>query len=489
MNSLNKKLSLMLLILFILTGVFLGLITRYSTVQYNHEITQRLNGSIAMYVAAEDPLIVNGQYNEAALKKLAHRAMVINPTVEVYLLNNKGEILSHNLPQETVLMDSVALGPINEFMQPESKRPLLSVDPRSPDNQKVFSAAKITNNGVDEGYIYVILGGQKYETLAQDISKNYVMRLALSAILAVLVLAFIIGTLILIKLTKPLTKLRNEVIAFQTSSYDSEQEAQKVSYQGDEVNQLNQAFADMSQRIEKQLQQIKTADKTRRDLITNVSHDLRTPLASMQGYLDTLLIKQESMDAESTKEYLSIARKHCGRLGRMINDLFELSKLDSNVINPELERFSMSELMQDVALEFTPMAEQKKLKFNIKLLEGNTDVRADIGLMQRVLENLIGNAIKHTPEKGQITIKLESKNDRFNVVIEDTGRGISQSEIPHIFDRLYRAENSSNESSSSSGLGLAIVKKILDLHHAKIKVISQLDKGTQFSFQLPLAGV
>jgi signal transduction histidine kinase len=486
MNSLNKKLSLMLLILFILTGVFLGLITRYSTVQYNNEITQRLNGSIAMYVAAEDPLIENGQYNEAALKTLAHRAMVINPTVEVYLLNNKGEILSHNLPQETVLMNSVALGPINEFMSPESKRPLLSVDPRSPDNQKVFSAAKITNNGVDEGFIYVILGGQKYEALANDISKNYVMRLTLSAILAVIVLAFIIGTLILIKLTKPLTKLRNKVVAFQKSSYDSENE---VSYEGDEVNQLNQAFADMSQRIDKQLQQIKTADKTRRDLITNVSHDLRTPLASMQGYLDTLLIKQDSMDAKSTKEYLSIARKHCGRLGSMINDLFELSKLDSDVINPELETFSLSELMQDVALEFTHMAEQKGVKFNIKLLEGNTDVRADIGLMQRVLENLIGNAIKHTPENGQILIKLENNNDTFNVVIQDTGRGISESEIPHIFDRLYRAENTSNESSTSSGLGLAIVKKILELHQSKIKVISQLDKGTQFSFQLPLASV
>jgi len=484
MNSLNKKLSLMLLVLFILTGVFLGLITRYSTVQYNHEITQRLNGSIAMYVAAEDPLIENGKYNEEALKRLAHQAMVINPTVEVYLLNNNGNILSHNLPEETVLMKSVALGPINEFMQPKSKRPLLSVDPRSPDNHKVFSAAKITNNGIDEGYIYVVLGGHKYEELANDISKNYVMRLALSAILAVIVLAFVIGTLILIKLTKPLTLLRNKVVAFQKSSYDSEKE---VSYQGDEVNQLNQAFADMSQRIDKQLQQIKSADKTRRDLITNVSHDLRTPLASMQGYLDTLLIKQESMDAETTKEYLSIARKHCSRLGAMINDLFELSKLDSNVINPELETFSLSELMQDIALEFTHMAEQKQLNFNIKLLEGNTDVRADIGLMQRVLENLIGNAIKHTPANGQILIKLENKNDSFNVVIQDTGRGISQNEIPHIFDRLYRAENTSNESSSSSGLGLAIVKKILDLHHSKIKVISRLNKGTQFSFQLPLA--
>jgi len=482
MKSLNKKLSLLLLGLFILIGISLGLITRYSTVQYNLEITQRLNGSIAMYVAAEEPLIENGVYNEKALKKLAQRSMVINPTVEVYLLDNDGKILSHSLPVDSVLLNQVSLQPIHEFLRADSKRPLLNKDPRSPNNNKAFSAAKIVNNGVQEGYIYAILGGQKYEQLANNIGKNYIMKLALSAIVAVILLAFFIGSLMLMKLTRPLKTLRNKVIHFQQSSGITN----KI-YDGDEIEQLNQAFSDMSTRIENQLEQIKNTDQTRRDLITNVSHDLRTPLASMQGYLDTLLIKQNDMDEQTTKEYLSIARKHCSRLGILINDLFELSKLDSNAIKPELEAFSMAELIQDVSMEFTHQAKEKNIDLNLELLEGNTNVSADIGLMQRVLENLIGNALKHTPQDGKVLIKLENKNKGFNVIIRDNGRGISEHELPNIFNRLYRAENTSSDSSASSGLGLAIVKKILEIHHTKIRVKSQLNHGTQFSFSLPLA--
>ena len=481
MMSLNKKLSLLLLGLFLLTAILLGLNTLYSIVQYNLEITQRLNGSIATYVADEEPLIVNGRYNEKALKKLAERSMVINPTVEVYLLDNDGNIISHDLPTDSVLLHKISLSPIHEFLTDNSKRPLLNSDPRSPDNKKAFSVAKIINNGVQEGYVYVILGGQKYEELANNLSKNYIMKLSVAAVIAVTLLTLLIGMLMMFKLTKPLKVLRNKVMEFQKNS-----NKESKQYTGDEIQQLNHAFSDMSKRINTQLRQIKNADQTRRDLITNVSHDLRTPLASMQGYLDTLLIKQDNMDAETTKEYLTIARKHCGRLNMLINDLFELSKLDSNAIKPNLEPFSMSELIQDVTLEFVHVAEKRDVKLTIELLKGNTEVIADIGLMQRVLENLISNAVKHTPRDGEVLVKLQSSGEKFDIIIRDTGRGISKHELPHIFDRLYRAANTSNESTASSGLGLAIVKKILDIHHCKIKVESQLNQGTQFSFSLPL---
>ena len=479
--SLNKKLSLLLLSLFIVTGISLALITRYSVVQYNLEITQRLNSSIATYVAAEQPLIVNGQYNKEALKRIADHSMVINPTVEVYLLDNAGTIISHDLPAGTVLVDSISLAPIHEFLQDNSRRPLLSTDPRSPNNKKAFSVAKVINNGIAEGYIYVILGGRKYEQLANNLSKNYIMRLSIAAIIAVILLTLLIGMLMMSKLTRPLKLLRDKVVKFQQNS-----NSQSKHYSGDEIQQLNHAFLDMSQRIESQLQQIKVADKTRRDLITNVSHDLRTPLASMQGYLDTLLIKANKMEVDTAKEYLVIARKHCTRLSTLINDLFELSKLDSNAIKPQLEAFSLSELMQDVAQEFTQIADQRQIKLKIELFKGNTVVQADIGLMQRVLENLIGNAIKYTSTDGTVLVSLKNQQGELKVAIHNTGKSIAKDELPHIFDRLYRANNSTDKANISSGLGLAIVKKILDIHHTRIKVISQMKLGTEFSFVLPL---
>lgn len=484
MNSIAKKLSLVLLTIFIAIGIILAFITRYATVQYNHEMTQRLNGSIAMYVAAEEQLIKNGLHNEQAIKTLAERAMVINPTVEVYLLDNEGNVLSHNLPAGTEFQKKIPLYQIQTFLTDETQRPILNLDPRSPTTEKAFSAAKVTYNGKDEGYVYAILGGQTYEALAKDISKNWVLKVALSSIIAVLLLSFLVGILMVNQLTKPLTHVTKKVRRFQQQMTG---ETPKDNDQGDEIEVLETAFQQMQRRIKQQVKQIQAADQNRRDLITNVSHDLRTPLASIQGYMDTLLIKKDELDEEQRDYYLETASKHCVRLNQLVNDLFELSKLDSLAIQPKLESFSLAELMQDVSMEFKMMAQERNVDLKIDLLDGNTEVRADIGLMQRVLENLINNAIKHTPRNGKVLLKLKKIDDQFKVIIRDTGRGISEKELPHIFDRLFQAENKSNYNQSSSGLGLAIVKKIMDLHKTKIKVISQLHKGTQFSFQLPIA--
>lgn len=482
MKSLNRKLSTLLIALIVIVGLVMAIITRYSIFEYNVEVTQRLNAPIAQFLSNEEPLIINGKYNDKALKKIAHDSMVINPTVEVYLLDKKGKILSFNLPKKSVMLTHVPLEPINDFLQKEVKLPIINQDPRNPESKKPFSAAKVITNGVDEGYIYVILGGKKYEELVDDLSKNYILKLTILAIIAVILMAVFIGLLILTKLTRPLKQLRDKVMHFQQYSGENSQ-----VHHGDEIQQLNQAFEDMSNRIEKQIAQIKSTDQNRRDLVINVSHDLRTPLASMQGYLDTMLIKQKTLNDISMKEYLLIARKHCGRLGSLINDLFEFSKLDSNIVKPELEAFELAELVQDVTLEFSNSAQLKGIDIILNPLEGSSRVVADIGLMQRVLENLLSNAIKHTLKDGIISITMLRNKKSFTVKISDTGVGISASELPKIFDRLYQADNKSEDSSSSFGLGLAIVKKILDIHQTKIVVKSEINQGSIFSFSLPLA--
>lgn len=484
MNSLNKKLSLLLLTLFVVIGIILAFITRYASVQYNLEMTQRLNGSIAMYVAAEEQLIQNGIHNEAAINRLAQRAMVINPTVEVYLLDNQGNIISHNLPANTNIQQKVPLTNIHTFLQADSPRPLVNLDPRSPQTQKAFSAAKVTYQGQDEGYVYAILGGQAYETLANNLSQNFVIKIATASIIAVLMLGLFISLLVLNKLTKPLKSLTHDVRKFQQQITGVQALDMKP---GDEIVALHQSFTQMSQKIEQQMHQIQQADQNRRDLITNVSHDLRTPLAAIQGYIDTIRIKKAQLAEADQEQYINTASKHCIRLNTLISELFELSKLDASAVKPDIEVFSMSELMQDVSMEFKIMAQQKNIDLKIDLLAGNTHVKADIALMQRVLENLIGNALKHTQKHGQVTLALKRSENGFKVVISDTGRGISKQELPYIFDRLYQAENSSKQNQSSSGLGLAIVKKILELHQTKITVTSQLKQGTHFSFQLPAA--
>jgi two-component system OmpR family sensor kinase len=483
MNSLKQRLSLSLMTLFLIIGLILAYITRQASVQYNLEITQRLNGSIAMYVAEEEQLILNGQVNQPAIDRLAQRAMVINPTVEVYLLDTGGRILSHNLATDP-LAERIPLDRVNEFMQPDSHRPLLNLDPRSPQSEKAFSVAPVMYEGQHEGYVYAILGGQAYESLARDLSKNYVLSVALASMLAVWVLAYLVALLVVNKLTRPLTALTRKVRRFE-----QQMTGQQVNPtgQGDEIQALDSAFGHMQEKIKSQVKRIRAADQNRRDLITHVSHDLRTPLAAIQGYIDTLLLKDQTLDEQQRKQHLSTASKHCQRLNNLIHDLFELSKLDALAVTPNIEAFSLSELMQDVSLEFKFLAKQKNIALKVDLPAGPCVVQADIGLMQRVLENLISNAIRHTPDNGRIWLRLLDQPQGFKVVVEDTGRGISDEALPRIFDRLYQADNSAPSAGSSTGLGLAIVKKILDLHQLKIKVFSRLERGTRFSFHIPQA--
>ena len=173
-----------------------------------------------------------------------------------------------------------------------------------------------------------------------------------------------------------------------------------------------------------------------------------------------------------------------GFLGCLIAELFELSKLDQKSTEPSFESFSISELLQDVGNEFQLLAKRKKIELTLDLSNSNIMVIADIGLIQRVLENLIENAIKNTPALGRVAIAIVREAEQVKFMISDTGKGIQSHEIPHIFERYYQSPSTTDTRNGSAGLGLAIVKRILDLHHTRIIVNSKLNRGTTFTFYL-----
>jgi signal transduction histidine kinase len=205
----------------------------------------------------------------------------------------------------------------------------------------------------------------------------------------------------------------------------------------------------------------------------------------MHGYVDTLLLKNDQLSDEERLRYLEITRKHSLHLRRLIGDLFELSKLEAAGVQPALEWFSLPELMHDVGQGFELQAREKDVALEVRTDLEACMVRADIGLIQRVLENLIRNALKHTPAGGVITISLDPKPDRVAVAVADTGCGIAENELEHIFDRFWHSPQGEAGRSGSTGLGLAIVKRILDLHGSRITVTSEVDRGTRFEFEVP----
>jgi signal transduction histidine kinase len=241
----------------------------------------------------------------------------------------------------------------------------------------------------------------------------------------------------------------------------------------------------MADTIAANMENLKQTDRLRRELVANVSHDLRSPLASIQGYTETILMKQETLPPEELRKYLETILSDAKQLNRLVEELFELSKLDAKQIKPNLETFSLTELLQDVSMKFKSHAS----KFNIQLM---TDlpkqlyfVHADIGMIERVLSNLIENAMNFTPARGRVELSLHQHDGQLRVRVLDTGKGISAEDIPHIFDRFYTGDRSRSRSVRGSGLGLAISQKIMELHHSSIAVTSKLNKGSVFEFDLP----
>ena len=486
MNTLFAKLSVALLLIVALVGTAFFFVERFSTRAYYEELTQRLNAPIAMYVTGEKQLFAGGEPNGQALQALAEQAMVINPTVEVYLLDAAGKILAHSFPEETVLTASVELAPVLRLLAGEAALPLRGTDPRNPNRMKVFSAAEVRDGaGRLQGYLYAVLGGQKYDELADNIRGSYTQELALWALVVIVATGFLVGLMVLGLLTRRLTRLTTDVLQYTDSGFDPQTMINKEPGGEDEIDRLRGACAVMSQKIQDQFDTLKETDRLRRDLISNVSHDLRTPLASMQGYVETLLIKDANLSAQERRRYLEITRKHTKRLAGLVSDLFELSKLESAQVAPRFEAFSLAELLQDTTQEFELEALQRKIDITVQGDPAESVVFADIGLVQRVLENLLRNALKFTPTGGRITIDIGGDDQRVAVGVTDTGCGIPDAEVPRIFDRFYRAENGEEAQATSSGLGLAIVKRILDLHGSRITVTSKLNQGTRFEFDLP----
>ena len=226
----------------------------------------------------------------------------------------------------------------------------------------------------------------------------------------------------------------------------------------------------------------------RRDLIANVSHDLRTPLVAMRGYLEVLAAKGDSLSCSQRQQYLGIAVRQSEHLATLIDELFELAKLDFKGMAPNREPFPLGELAADVVHKFQLAADAKRIGLRVEVPPQLPFVDADVSLMERVLDNLIGNALKHTPSGGLVSVRLCAQDGRVVTQVSDTGSGIPQAEQAFIFDRFYRGTNDRTSGSGGAGLGLAITKRILELHDTDIRVRSDAQAGTCFAFSLPAHG-
>lgn len=495
-SPLNTKLAIALIAIVIASGIAMLISTQYWMNRYHEESNQKLNASIAMYINDEYQLL-SGQENTVnltAIKQLSRQAMIINPMVETYLLDRTGRVIAHSQPDENILNTVIGLEPIEQFIAGNQGLPIYAQDPKSPDKLKVFSASELRIDGELQGYLYVVLGSSEHENIAALASKSHSGGMMIVSIALVSLMAILTGILVFRMILSRLHQLTHEICSFTQEHSNHKTSCDKeimASQSSDEIRLLTTTFKDMSEEIRSQFQLLKESDQTRRELISNVSHDLRTPLASIQGYLETLIIKGKNLSEREQQQYLDTAMNSSKRLNNLVGELFELSKLESPTTLPNIETFSLTELIYDTMQEFELELKHKGISWQLKSPLKNIAVTADISLIQRVFENLVRNAIAYTPMNGNITFETEQDALRpyqpIKVRIIDTGAGIDQEDLPHIFNRFYANADKSRKGTDSNGLGLAIVKRILDLHNSTIRVESKPNRGTKFEFELPTA--
>lgn len=452
--------------------------------RYQQEVVQQLSSGLAAHIAGSRPLMDAGGWKPASVRALFDQLMAVNPAVEVYLLGNDGHIEADAAPAGHVKLDRVDLEPVRRFLAGDAL-PILGSDPRNAGARKVFSAAPIRIDGRDLGYVYVVLQGETHDALASMVSASAVLRATLWSIALVALLGLVAGLVAFALITRPLRAFTQAV-----RNFDGEGAAAAALYRpedegrGDEIAVLRRTFAQMGRRITDQWRELTRQDQQRRDLVANISHDLRTPLTSLHGYLETLRLKDESLSPDERRRYLDIALGQSGKVGRLAQELFELARLESGLVQPELDTFSLPELVQDVMQKFELAAEARGQRLSTDFPRGLPSVRADLGMIERVLTNLLDNAIRHSPPGTRIQVRLGSAGRAVEVRVSDTGPGIPAELRAGLFTRASALRQPRSE---GGGLGLVIVQRILQLHRSEVRLLDEQGQGAVFRFDLPAA--
>ena len=488
-KTLRKMRSFDFKLIAIFSGIMIlfGALVAYTSIQASSRIIQesiqKTNKDLAKRLVTEFQPIVDDNFDEQAIAAKLRELSGANPQFDFYLLGRQGMIKSFiqgqtsNQEPESPMVD---VKPLDRFIDGEPL-PILGMDPLNPVLLKPFSAANITIMGEEDCYIYVVLEGNEFTQTADMIEDSYILRGSLIFIGTILVIGLAIGFFIFRMLTRRLDVMKKTVEDFERGELNKRIPLKS----NDEITELSRCFNNMADTVVESMNEMKKADKLRRDLVANVSHDLRNPLSSIQGYMETIQMKGDTLSREELQNYLEPVLANTKKLNRMINDLFDLSKLDAENVTPNLEHISLAELVQDLVQQFIPIAEQKNIEIKTIYPENpHAQIYADISLLDRALSNLIDNAIQHTPEGGTVTIRSIQNGKDISLEISDSGKGIPESDIPHIFDRFYQVDKS-RSNSSGAGLGLSIAQKILELHGAKITVQSLLNKGTTFKILMP----
>jgi signal transduction histidine kinase len=279
------------------------------------------------------------------------------------------------------------------------------------------------------------------------------------------------------RLTKPFMEINDIVQKYSKGDYNVRIPISSV----EEATQLAISFNNMAD-------QLKDLEATRRSFVANVSHELRSPLTSMKGFLEAM--QDGTIGPEEHEKYIGIVLSETKRMAGMVNDLLDLARIESGKTAIKLEIFDINELIRRTLITFEARIYEQHIEVDVKFAQEQYYVEADSAQISQVLRNIIDNAIKYSPDNSKLRIATYAMRREIYVSIQDSGPGIPEEDIPHVFDRFYKVEKAHTPSKQGgTGLGLSIVKRIIDQHNQTITLKSAKGKGSTFTFTLKRAPV
>jgi len=362
---------------------------------------------------------------------------------------------------------------------------------------RIFEVDRLHLNGDEAAPVIGYLAANyRPAVISLDDIETAERKIGLNAILLLLVYSGISGLVIMFWTTRRIRNLRDSVEAFAAGDLKTRVPATS----GDELGALGRNFNTMAHSIENMMEKLRDKEQFQRNLIANISHDLRTPMASMRGYVETISMQGDTMSPDERKRYLSIIDGNLVHLDKLIDHMLVLSRFDSGQATFQMEDFPLVELTDSVLMRCEGLAAERNISLDINLVGTESLVHADPLQIAQVLQNLIENGIKFNRDGGKVVVGIEGQGSLVKISVKDSGLGIAAEDLPHIFKRFYTADKSRTRTvdgtgyaavqdhlGQSSGLGLAIASKIVAGHNSMLQVKSVLTEGTTFTFTLKAA--
>ncbi|MGE7119432.1 sensor histidine kinase [Peribacillus sp. NPDC097264] len=458
MKTLYFRIVVQTILIMVLASVIAFLLSNV----YYHQVLKPYNGEKISKVAREIVSLYEENPDQDIDAYLNH---VSGLHYQLYLINEQGKATSYGKSFHQTDLDGDTVSDVL--------------------NGKVYEGIETYNNGLFitgffedalENSIGVPLNvdGEKYALFVRpDIEKQFgEIRFFLAVLLVLMILLsfffIIFNTRFLVK---PITKLTEATKRIADGDYSGELNVTR----GDEIGDLAKHFSKMTQSIQR-------LEDMRQEFVSNVSHEIQSPLASIQGFSQTL--QSEELTKEKRKEYLSIIEKESRRMSAMSKQLLILASLDKGDDPLQRTSFDLAQQIRQVLFMLEWSWREKDMVIEMDL--PSTMISADEKLLIQVWTNLITNSIKYSESGGSIIIRIKKIGRMVEVIIKDTGMGIADEELPHIFERFYKVDKMRNRSENGSGIGLSITKKTVELHGGTIAVQSELGEGSTFYVRLPL---